>query len=210
MLKSLSLRVLVIFLFASCIFGQSAQDVVKKIQNKFESIYNLTADFTQASVIPGSKSSAKNTGKIYFQKENKYRIEFKNMEIISDGTTIWNYNKKAKKVVINNADDESNSFSLKNLIIDYPNQSTASLLGNEKINGQEFAVINLKPKNKESNFEAIKIWSSTDGMVRKAEIVDNNRASLIFELSSIDTDRKISPDKFVFKKPAGTEVIDLR
>jgi chaperone LolA len=210
MVKSISLKVFVVFLFASSIFGQSAQDVVKKIQNKFESIYNLTADFTQASVIPGSKSSAKNTGKIYFQKENKYRIEFKNMEIISDGATIWNYNKKAKKVIINSADDESNNLSLKNLIIDYPNQSAASLLGNEKINGQECTVVSLKPKNKESSFETMKIWSSTDGMVCKAEIIDNNKASLIFELSSIDTDRKISSDKFVFKKPAGIEVIDLR
>ncbi len=210
MIKNISLKIILMLFFAASIFGQSAQDVVKRIQNKFESISNLTADFSQTSIIPGSKSPVKNNGKIFFQKENKYRIEFKNMEIISDGATIWNYNKKAKKVIINNADDESNSFSLRNLIIDYPKQSSTSLLSNENINGQECTVVSLKPKSKESNFESIKIWSNADGMVRKIEIVDNNNASLIFELSSVDTNRKISSDRFVFNKPAGTEVIDLR
>jgi len=208
--KVISLKIVLIFLLATNIFAQSAEDLIKKIQNKFNSISTLTADFTQTSNIPGSNKPVSNSGKFYFQKENMYRIEFKGMEIISDGSTIWNYNKKAKKVLVSNANDESNAFSIKNLIFDYPNQSFASLLSNEKLNGQEFRVIKLKPKSKGSNFEAIKIWCDKDNMLRKVEIIDNNNASLIFELSGIITDQKFPSNKFVFKQQAGTEVIDLR
>jgi len=209
-MKNISLKFFVIVLFVSNLYAQTAEELIKKVQNKFESISDLSADFTQTSIIPGSKSSVKNTGKLFYQKENKYRIEFKSVEIISDGSTIWNHNKKAKKVIINNADDETNTFSIKNLIVDLPKQSSAILIGNEKINGRENKVISLKPKNKESNFESIKIWCDNNYMVHKVEIVDNNDASMVFELSSVKTNQNISSDKFAFKQPSGTEVIDLR
>ena len=78
-------------------FAQSAESVLKSLQNKFDSISDLSADVNQKS---NGKSSL--SGKLFFKKENKLRMEFGNQTIIADGTTSWNYNKKDKKVIISN------------------------------------------------------------------------------------------------------------
>ena len=44
-------------------------------------------------------------GKFLFKKENQLRLELKNLIIVSDGKTNWNYNKKQNKVIITNYDE---------------------------------------------------------------------------------------------------------
>ncbi len=88
------------FFIQHWIYSQSAESVLKSLQNKFDSITDLSADVTQKS---NGKSSL--SGKMYFKKENNLRIEFGNQTIVADGKTSWNYNKKDKKVIISDYDE---------------------------------------------------------------------------------------------------------
>ncbi|MCX6152126.1 MAG: outer membrane lipoprotein chaperone LolA [Ignavibacteriales bacterium] len=203
-------KLILILMMPAVLLCQNGNQVLKNLQTKFESITNFSSEFSQSSRFADSKKPITYLGKFFFEKENKYRIELKNSEIISDGKTIWNYNKAAKKVILGNAEDNSSSFSLKNIVYEYPSQSNVEYVGKETMDGKSCEVIRLTPKERKKSFEAIKIWVDDSNLIKKVEISDNNGATLEFELSNIKLNQKISNDKFNFSPTKGIEVIDLR
>ncbi|MEI7811628.1 MAG: outer membrane lipoprotein carrier protein LolA [Ignavibacteria bacterium] len=184
--------------------------VLQKLQKKFNSINTLSADFEQISRMTEKNKSLVSKGKLYYQKENKYRIEFKNIELISDGITIWNFNKHTNKVVINSLTNDPNSFSLKNIIIDLPVRSKVESLEADTIAGQKCYVTLLTSLKGEQSFRSVKIWSDNKDLIRRIEMADHNGFINIFELSGLKINQKIPAGKFNLEIPEGTETVDLR
>src|SRR5512139_3625561 len=91
------------FTISTSIAQSEAQELLKKIQDKFDSITDLSAKITQ---LVNGKTNLK--GKAFYKKANNLRFEFENMVIVSDGETSWNFNKKQNKVIITNYDTEGN------------------------------------------------------------------------------------------------------
>lgn len=204
--------VLLLALIPFVLFAQqSSSQVLKNLQNKYKTINTLSADFVQTGTLSGEKKLSTATGKLYFQKDDKYRIEFRNLEFISDGNTVWSYNKKNKKVIINDVNNnDASSFSLKALLFDYPSNSTVEQLPSEAVNGTKCDVIRLNSKGGRQNFKSVKIWSDEMSIIRKAEITDKSGAVYAFELSNVKVNPSLNSGMFSFETPKGSEVIDLR
>lgn len=191
-----------LFFFYSFIgFAQDAESVLKSLQNKFDSIRDLSADVSQKS---NGKSSV--SGKMFFKKTNNLRIEFGNQTIVADGQTTWNYNKKDKKVIISNYDETgSGLLSINYLIYDYPADCNLSLSseGNKQI-------LLLKPKSKKNNIGEVKLYITKENLIDKAVI--SNQATGTMEVSFLNykLNQKISDSYFFFTAPEGTTVVDLR
>lgn len=193
-----------LFFASASVFAQPADKLLKNLQDHFYKINDLSADFTQLG-----NSSKVSDGKIYYQKGNKYRIELKNMTIVSNGESVWNYNKKDKKVVINDVTGENSPFSLENIIVNYPRKSTVKSLGTEKLDGSEYSVLSFASKNDRS-FRTARIWFSAANFVKKVEIVDAQGGKYGFELSDIQINKNLNANRFSFQVPEGIKVIDLR
>ncbi|HSP86830.1 MAG TPA: outer membrane lipoprotein carrier protein LolA, partial [Ignavibacteriaceae bacterium] len=134
---------LIFFFLVTVSFGGDKEEkILKALQNKFETINDLTVDIIQKA---GGKEIL--SGKLSFKKENKYNLDLKNILIISDGISIWNFNKKENKVIINNVDESDPSFfSFNTFVYDYPSQC---IITSEQ-NGE---VLILTPKeNSDLNF----------------------------------------------------------
>jgi len=129
----------VIFVFAATTFSQNDADkVLKDLQAKFDTIKDLSVEFNQSG-----NGKSKLAGMLFIKKENKLRIDTKNLIIISDGTTSWSYNKKENKVIISNYDEnDPGVFSINELVYDLPGESDIEL-GND--NGQN--VLTLTPNS---------------------------------------------------------------
>ena len=187
--------------------AQSGNDILKKIQNKFKSINNFNADFTQTISDPEGQQNGKLSGKFFYKRKNKFAVELKSGSIISDGTTVWNYDARLKRVVISNFSDEPTSFSLERYIFDYPALCKVKYVGNEK--GKD-EIIELVPKENYIDFKSAKIWKSSDDMISRMEIIDLADAKYGFQLSAIKVDQDIADSKFSFTPPKGIKIIDLR
>lgn len=192
---------LLVLFYSAIGFTQSAESVLKSLQNKFDSITDLTADVTQKS---NGKSGL--TGAMYFKKPHNLRIEFGNQTIVADGTTSWNYNKKDKKVIISSYDEAgSGLLSINYLIYQYPSECGLSLSseGNKQI-------LILKPKSKRNNLGEVKLYITKENLIDKAVI--SNQATGIMEVlfSNYKLNQKISDSKFSFIAPEGTTVVDIR
>lgn len=191
-----------LFFFYSCIgFAQDAESVLKSLQNKFDSITDLSADVSQKS---NGKSSL--SGKMFFKKTNNLRIEFGNQTIVADGKTTWNYNKKDKKVIISNYDESgSGLLSINYLIYDYPADCNLSLSseGNKQI-------LLLKPKSKKNNPGEVKLYITKENLIEKAIISNQTTGTMEVSFSNYKVNQKISDSYFTFTAPEGTTVVDLR
>ena len=83
-------RLIIVFLFfaVSSLAGEKENELVNRLQKKFGTINDLTVDVFQ-------KSHGKEilSGKLSYKKENQFYLDLKSNLIVSDGSTIWNYNK---------------------------------------------------------------------------------------------------------------------
>ena len=199
-------RFLVLLIIPITFYAQSADEIIDKAQNKFDKIENLKAKFSQTIYSNQSIKSLGFEGEFYYKKENSFRITLPNREIISDGKSVWNYDKKAIKVVISEADFDEASFSLREIIYTYP--AKCDLLLVESNSGLHY--IKAIPKDSELNFKEVYLTITNKYLLNKVEIVDFNNMKFIFELSSIKLNQNIDDNLFQFLPTEEVETIDLR
>lgn len=192
---------LIILFYSTVSFTQSAESVLKSLQSKFDSITDLSADVTQKS---NGKSSL--SGKLFFKKENNLRLELGNQTIIADGTTSWNYNKKDKKVIISNYDENgAGLLSINYLVYDYPKNCDLSLSSE----GSKTVLI-LKPKSKKNSLGEVKLVISKDNLIEKTYVTNQSAGTMEVNFSNYKLNQNLSDSKFTFTAPEGTTVVDIR
>jgi outer membrane lipoprotein-sorting protein len=180
---------------------ENASVLLKNIQDKFDSINDLSAQITQS--VNGQVNLK---GKVYYKKENHIRFEFKNILIVSDGETSWNYNEKQNKVIITNYENEGNKIlSIRQIIYEYPDDcelSTYELEG--------YKVLQLIPKDNTFSFNSIKLFIDEDNLITKALIDDPAAGSIQLDLSNYHINKNLEDSCFSFSAPEGSQIIDLR
>ncbi|MBI1936768.1 MAG: outer membrane lipoprotein chaperone LolA [Ignavibacteriales bacterium] len=196
-----------LLLFPFVIYSQSGNELLKKVQEKFKSVDNFSALFNQTIYDENGKASVKMNGTFSYKRKNKFIVEMKNSAIVSNSETIWNYDKKLKRVIVSNFSDDPTSFSFERYIFDYPSLCRVK---NTAAQNSEEQILELIPKNDNLDFKSVKIWLNKNYMITKMEIVDLGDVKYSFQLSDIKENQEISDSKFTFYPPKGIEIIDLR
>ena len=190
-----------IFFFATIFAQEDAQEVLKNLQDKFESITDLSAQLTQS--VNGNVNLK---GKVYYKKENQIRFEFKNILIVSDGETSWSYNQKDDKVIITDYESEGNKIlSMRQIIFEYPQDCDLSTFKSE-----DQTVLELIPQDNEFSFTSIKLFIDGDNLITKAMMDDPATGEIQIELSDYQLNKNLTDSFFQFSPPEGSQVIDLR
>jgi len=189
-------------------YSQTAQEIIKQTQNKYESISDAKATFSQSYKGSSGKSQSA-SGTIYIKKANKYRIETGGQIIITDGTTSWTYSPKKKQVIIDNYKEDGSTFSPNKFLFSYPENFYSDLDGEEKVGSADCYVLKLSPRSA-GNIKSAKIWiDKTDYIIKKIN-VNTKEGSNTYTLKNVDLDAGVAASKFSFSPPADVEVIDMR
>ena len=187
-----------VLLFSSVFFQESADDVLKKVQDKFNSIDSFSADF--------SESQLSANGVFYFKKENRFKIITAKQEITNNGSTIWNYDQKLNRVVINSVENESSSFSLRQYLFEYPEKCDVALIDSKTLE----KILQFTPHDDELGFSLAKIYIDENYLLRKIELDNGLDSQIKFEFKNINLDVDLSEEFFNFDPPQGSRIIDLR
>jgi chaperone LolA len=185
------------------LLGQSAEEVLKKVQTKYNSVEDFSADFKQST---GGNSEREFAGKFFYKKTDKFKISFQNLVIVSNGETIWNFDKRLNRVVINSVENDPSSFSISRIIYDYPEQCSLNL----KDKSGELDILVLVPKNSELAFAAAELAVDREGLIRRLEITDKMGNAYLFQMDNIETNKGLRDSIFEFYPPEGIRIIDLR
>jgi outer membrane lipoprotein carrier protein len=203
-MKLLSVFLIVVFVsIANLGYTQDAQEIIKKVQSNYKGIKDAKASFSHS----GKRNSE--SGTIYIQKENKYRIETKGQVLVTDGVTSWSYSLKKKQVIVDNYKDDGNTFSPNKFLFNYPENFYSDLDGSETISGMDCYLLKLSPRSK-GNVKSAKIWvDKEENLIRKITITSKEGTDT-YLLKKISLDSGVSSSKFTFTPPSDVEVIDLR
>ncbi len=200
-MKTLAILNIIIFFIATDVICQDSQ-LLKSLQTKYNSIEDITASFSQSS----ANSPSFTPGKFYYKKGDKIRIELKNLVLISDRKTTWNYSAKKNKVIISNYDEgDPFMFSLDKFIYDYPSKCDIS-----EGTDAAYRTLILKAKNTKLNFKEVVLWVSEKSIVNKIKIVDQNDQQTVIEFFNVKLNRNLPDSKFTFTPSKEVQVIDLR
>jgi len=193
------MKTLFLILLSFLMLPQSGE--LEKLQNTFNALNGFSVQFAQYQ--GGKKGMA---GKVYYAKGNKLRMELRNVLIISDGESVWSYNKSQKKITITALEGtELSIINLPELINEYPKNA---LVEESNVKGE--AVITLTPKAKSASYKKAVVTVNEAGYIGKLNISARDGSQTELRFSSYDTGKNLSPGLFVMDTPEGVEVIDLR
>ena len=209
------MRIKIIMIILSLTFSgwaQSIDDIVEEIQERYEDLQNLSAEFVQSEYFKLTGSKNETRGKIYVKNGIKYRLETEDRIIVTDGESVWTYSIFNNQVLVDRAKKNDGSMLPRDLLFKYPREYYASLLDKVVYNDEDYYIVKLDPKEETQGYvKTMKIWVNCDSyLISKVEYTDFNDNTSTFAIQKIDIE-KVLPDSFFnFQIPEGVEVVDLR
>ena len=205
-------------LVSSSLFAQTSNDPAAKtildaVSAKFKTFKTVQASFSYKVEDAKGKVISTKTGTLSI-KGTKYKVSFGGQEIFSDGTTVWNYDKNAKEVTINNTDASSGSITPQKLFTDFYDKDFLYLLnGEKKIGTKTIQEIEMTPTDKSKNFHKVYLQIDKNAKtIYSTKVLENAGNRYTYTVTSMKTDGPMADTNFVFdkKKYPGVEEVDLR
>jgi outer membrane lipoprotein carrier protein len=191
--------------------GSDADELVGKLQKRYQGVRDLSVSFTQHVQFGATKAEQTFTGTLQMKKGNKYRIEMEEQTIVTDGVSVWSYNPATKQVLVDHYKEDPRSFSPDKVLVTLPANYSAALLGEEKLEGRTVSVLKLTPRQSRPALQWMKVWVDTDELVmKKIQLLDASDNLMTYRISDVRIDPGIPESRFQFTAPPGVEVIDLR
>jgi len=191
--------------------GDDPEDVLSHLEKKYDKIKDAFASFTQDVVFGVTKNEQTFKGKLWMKKGNKYRLEFEDETIVTDGSSVWSFSKSNNQVLIDKYRDDPKSFSPDKVLVNVPKQYSATVLSREKIEDRETIVLKLVAKEQSSNLKWMKVWVDPDEwLMERIQILDVSDNLTTYFINGLKLNTGLADGQFEFQVPKGIDVIDLR
>lgn len=185
---------------------ENATEVLKKAAARFDKNVSFTVTMT---VLDSKKvEKARQSAQVRYNK-GKYRLTLPDQELISDGTTVWHWNKTAKEVTVSGmADDDIDLLNPGRLLAGYGKSFKAKYI---RTDDDGTAIVDLQPRSTRS-YHKIRLYiKEDDGLLRRMEVHKYDSSRENYDI--IDFKRASNAaSQFTFDaaKHPDVEVIDMR
>ena len=185
---------------------ENATEVLKKAAARFDKNVSFTVTMT---VLDSKKAEkARQSPQVRYNK-GKYRLTLPDQELISDGTTVWHWNKTAKEVTVSGmADDDIDLLNPGRLLAGYGKSFKAKYI---RTDDDGTAIVDLQPRSTRS-YHKIRLYiKEDDGLLRRMEVHKYDSSRENYDI--IDFKRASNAaSQFTFDaaKHPDVEVIDMR
>jgi chaperone LolA len=212
MIRSALLTLLAGFTVVSAARAEiTPEEVLTNVRKKYDSMEDGELTFTQRSRFVVAKIEQEVSGKLWFKKERKYRVEIGDQTVVTDGETVWSYTPSTGQVLVDHFKLDERSLTPERILTTAPSEYTPALLGREKIGKQETLLLKLTPKKEHSMVQSMKAWvSENDWMIRRVDIVDTSGKETSYIVHTFKVNGGIPDSRFAFEAPEGAETVDLR
>ncbi len=186
--------------------------IVSRLQERYEMVHELSADFTQANFSKGMGESVTTSGKVYFKKPGMMRWEYDNPDgdlLVSDGTTIWLLQADLNQVIESSADVAGSTIARNFLagIGSIRQDFDISLAG---VTGESYR-LDLSPKIDHPSIDRLSIdVDRVSFLIMGTTVLDRFGNETKIRFSGIQTDRGLKPSLFTYTPPEGVIVVRPR
>ncbi len=187
------------------------EEVLNNVRKKYDSISDAEIVFTQRSRFAVAKIEQEISGKLWFKKDRKYRVEIGDQTVVTDGETVWSYSPATGQVLVDHFKLDERSITPERILTTAPSEYAPALVGREKMGKYEVVVLKLTPTKEHGMVQSMKAWvSEGDWMIRRIDIVDSSGKETSYIVHTFKVNADIPDSSFVFEAPDGAETVDLR
>jgi outer membrane lipoprotein carrier protein len=169
----------------------------------------LTArgEFEQKIFDRNRKLLQESRGTLAFSRPGKFRWNYVKpyaQLIVGDGSKVWIYDEDLKQVMVKKLDQALGSTPAALLAGNNEAMRAFSLSDRGEKDGLEW--IEALPRDKESNFEKIRMGFSSSGL-KVMELVDSLGQTTVLRFASLERNPRLDPGLFRFSPPKDADVI---
>jgi outer membrane lipoprotein carrier protein len=191
----------------------AAKEILDAVSAKFKTFSSVQAGFSYKVEDAKGKTMSTTPGTVWM-KGKKYRVSFGEMEIFSDGKTVWSYDKGSKEVTISDVDASGSSITPEKLFTNFYDEDFLYILNGEKKAGNKtLQEIEMTPTDKSKPFH--KVYLQVDKAAKtiySTKILNNTGNRYTCTVGTMKTNVPVADNLFLFdkKKYPGVEEVDLR
>jgi outer membrane lipoprotein-sorting protein len=191
---------------ASAFLGAQEQDpkakaVLDEVSKVTKSYKTLTAEVIFSMLDKDKKQTEKPQSWKILAKGDKFRLEIPGTTIVSDGKTLWNYNKDAREVTIRHFDPESEDQNPSKMFTMYETGYKFKYDKEEKVGAVPVHVIDLYPaiKPEKKRFHTVKLYvDKKKKQVVKMRMIMKDGGTQVYDVKSLKPNTEIADSQFVF------------
>ncbi|MES2774905.1 MAG: outer membrane lipoprotein carrier protein LolA [Bacteroidota bacterium] len=178
-----------------------AKSILDGVSSKFKTFNTVQATYNLTVTNKAGKNAGTKTGTI-FLKGQKYQINDKGMQILSDGKKVWKYEVAANEVSISAVDPTNQSITPAKLLSNfYDKDFSYKLNGNKSIGGKQLAEIELTPTGKGRNFSKVLVYvDQVQKMIVSTKVFETSGNTYTYGISNLKTNTNLADNMFVFDK----------
>lgn len=189
----------------------SANDIIKKVQQKIEKVPLIEATYVQRFHWSLADAHEEYGGKIYLGEKDAFRIETPQQLIVSDGKSVWTYSEANQQVIIDRLDPDQGNYLPRHLFISYKKDYDVTVEGEETVDGKACYHLIMTSKSQDVFIRKIDVWiDKSDWLTRRLSYLDVNENTTDYAIQEIVLKKQRKPGLFVYKGVDGVEVVDLR
>ena len=209
----LTLSSLTLFAAAQTKSDPDAKKILDAVSAKFKTFASPQASFTYQVENAQGKALSTKKGTVVM-KGNKFKVSMSGMEIFSDGKTVWNYDKSANEVTVNNLNEGGNGMTPQKIFTNfYDRDFYYKLNGTKTVGGKTVQEIELTPTDKTRPYHKVYVWVDKGAnTIYSAKFLEKSGGRYSYTINTIRPTSAVPDTDFVFNKSKypGVEVVDLR
>lgn len=190
-----------------------AKKLLDAVSAKFKTYASPQATFTYKVENAQGKALSTKKGTVSM-KGNKFRVSMAGMEIFSDGKTVWNYDKSANEVTVNNVTEGGASMTPQKMFTNfYDKDFYYKLNGTKNEGGKTLSEVELTPTDKTRPYHKVYVLvDKAANTIYSARFLEKSGGRYSYTVNSIKPTAAMTDGEFTFNKSKypGVEVVDLR
>lgn len=192
----------------------SGKRIIDQVQDAFKDMETLRCDFRQESSLALlSDDPVVTTGTMELVEDDKFRFETAAMIMVSDGKTLWRYNKQGtpQTVIVENLKEVEEGLVPSEFLFRYPKKFNVEKVDEGTLSGRPVWILDMLPKKGDTGIQRIHVWvDQNDGLTRKMELTDDSGTRNLFTIDNLQLNILIPDSRFELEIPDGVKVYDLR
>jgi outer membrane lipoprotein carrier protein len=187
------------------------QEVLNRAKERFANIASFRADLTEVFQWERAETTTETHGIMLYRKDDRFRLEFPNQQLVVDGETLWRYNPEHGQLLVESYNDESGVILPKQLLAGLSEHWVLKEASETVAQDSLGYRLDLTPRDPTSAFRRVKVWIDLDNwLVRRAVVHDAQGNRTEYRIDDVAVNPHLPDSLFQVRVPQGTETIDLR
>ncbi|MGH8225260.1 MAG: outer membrane lipoprotein chaperone LolA [Gammaproteobacteria bacterium] len=169
----------------------------------------LTAHFSETIANANAVTVKQSSGTVAIAKPGRFRWDYEKpyqQIIVADGEKLWIYDPGLEQVTVRN-EPQALAAGPASLLAGAGHVAASfDVSGGGSADGLQW--IKLVPKTDESDYKAIRIGFTANGVIRAMELDSNLDQTTHIEFSDVKRNAPIAPARFIFTPPPGADVVN--